>query len=232
MKAATLILTAGLMLTLSGCMATGEDSMARLSNEEIAVMDLTERELSLRTDMEAIGFEHQPFSTTIDTFTMPINDLFVNQYELMEQYRAIQEEHIDVQSFLNANDGKSDDELLAAAMAFDAEAESEDQKILPSLQRYESANDAIFSSNLALAGKLSMQALRLYDLSQIDLAALLEDEGMMMITKIGQFGDVYDRAKTQLDYIGYANEYIEHNEKLVQQLQNLQGLKTASNASN
>lgn len=98
---------------------------------------------------------------------MPINDLFVNQYELMEQYRAIQEEHIDVQSFLNANDGKSDEELLAAAMAFDAEAESDDQKIMPSLQRYQTANEAIFSSNLALAAKLSMQAVRLYDLSQL-----------------------------------------------------------------
>lgn len=50
-----------------------------------------------------------------------------------------------------------------------------------------------------------------------------------MIMKIGQFGDVYDRAETQLEYIGYANEYIEHNEKLVEQLQNLQALKTASN---
>lgn len=229
MKAATLILTAGLAISLSGCMATGEDSMTRLSNEEIAVMDLTEREQSLRTNMEAIGFEHQTFSPTIDTFTMPINDLFVNQYELMEQYRAIQEEHIDVQSFLNANDGKSDEELLAAAMAFDAEAESDDQKIMPSLQRYQTANEAIFSSNLALAAKLSMQAVRLYDLSQIDLTSLLQNEGMMMIMKIGQFGDVYDRAETQLEYIGYANEYIEHNEKLVEQLQNLQALKTASN---
>lgn len=62
MKAATLILTAGLAISLSGCMATGEDSMTRLSNEEIAVMDLTEREQSLRTNMEAIGFEHQTFS--------------------------------------------------------------------------------------------------------------------------------------------------------------------------
>lgn len=227
MKFKALLLGLG-ALTLAGCMSTGEDSMTRMTNEEVAVMDLEEREVWLRTEMEALQFDHIEFSPTIDTFTMPINDLFVNQYELMTQYRTIQEEHINVQSFLNANDGKSEEELLAAAQEFDAMAESEEQKILPSLQRYEQANDEIFSSNVELGAKLALQAVRLYDLSQVDLQSLLVNEGWNMLSKINQFGDIYDRAEMQLEYIGYANEYIEHNQKLVEQLQNLQGL-TAQN---
>ena len=76
-------------------------------------------------------------------------------------YRDVVTQHRDVVSFLTANQGKTDEELLAAAKEFDSNADKEENRIGKKLDAYTEATKSISAENTKLSIELTKQSIEL-----------------------------------------------------------------------
>lgn len=210
-------------VVLSACMST--------SNENAATLDRNQAVADLSVQMEELGFNRVEIQPGVDEFLNICASILERQYNVMGEYRTQTENYVDVQAFLTAHQGKSEEELRAAIIAFDEKAETEDDKIGPKLAAYNSAIEGVSEQNAKLATDITVQ------LAQ---AAIILSEHSTTVAKAGSLGMVSGwmsdneqnadnnlglailRAKDQIDLASDANEIITLEQETIEAINALQ----------
>ncbi|MBY6186131.1 hypothetical protein KUV89_05800 [Marinobacter hydrocarbonoclasticus] len=230
MKLKPLCLALALSTGLTACASTETNTAfvdsngAPMTEEQIAKLDRNQYVALLKQDFETVGFEITPISMSIDTVSSGIKEVFERQYDVMEQYRIIAENHRDVQSFLYANQGKSEQELQAAMAAFDAQRPEGEPRLSDRVAAYNEANASIFASNMELTIELATQGVVFSELAANAHEVLLA-EGMSMVMRIGDMDDALEEAQTRLELAMKANDVIEQDQAVVKIAQEIQSLR-------
>ncbi|WP_417347815.1 hypothetical protein [Ferrimonas sp.] len=225
-KKSALLISVSLGLVLSGCASTEPES--GLTAEQVAKMDRNEYVGQLHNEMEAVGFEVPAIDPVIDKVTVSIKDVFEHQYKVMDEYRAIAEDHRDVQSFLHANEGRSPEELSAAILAFDSQLKEGEEPIGKRIVRYTKANDEIFNANIELAANIASNAYLLSEMMEEGASHFLSLSGLSLLLKVGEINDAWDTAQKRVDLALKANDMISKDQavvKIAQELQEVQSIK-------
>jgi len=210
-------------LVLSACMST--------SNENAATLDRNEVITDLSVQMEEVGFNRVEIQPGVDEFLNICASILERQYNVMGEYRTQTENYVDVQAFLTAHQGKSEEELKAAIIAFDEKAQTEDEKISPKLNAYNAAIEGVSEQNTKLTTEISLQ------LAQ---AAIILKDHSSTVAKAGSLGMVSGwmsgneqnadnnlglailRAKDQIDLASDANEIITLEQETIEAINSLQ----------
>ena len=210
-------------VVLSACMST--------SNENAATLDRNQAVADLSVQMEELGFSRVEIQPGVDEFLNICASILERQYNVMGEYRTQTENYVDVQAFLTAHQGKSEEELRAAIIAFDEKAQTEDEKIGPKLTAYNSAIEGVSEQNTKLATEITLQ------LAQ---AAIILSEHSTTVAKAGSLGMVSGwmsgneqtadnnlglailRAKDQIDLASDANEIITLEQETIEAINALQ----------
>ncbi|ATZ73793.1 hypothetical protein CWC33_08815 [Idiomarina sp. X4] len=210
-------------VVLSACMST--------SNENAATLDRNQAVADLSVQMEELGFSRVEIQPGVDEFLNICASILERQYNVMGEYRTQTENYVDVQAFLTAHQGKSEEELRAAIIAFDEKAQTEDEKIGPKLTAYNSAIEGVSEQNTKLATEITLQ------LAQ---AAIILSEHSTTVAKAGSLGLVSGwmsgneqtadnnlglailRAKDQIDLASDANEIITLEQETIEAINSLQ----------
>ena len=208
---------------LSGCASFG--------GQEAATMDRDQHIADLRQQMQTVGFNEVEIQPGVDEFLNLSASILERQYSVMGEYRNITENHVDVQGFLEANKGATEEELKAAMIKFDAGATSEDGKIGPKVQAYRAALDVISEKNadlgLDIAKNLASATIILKDHAQaVSVAtAIRAAEGFFSTTDKtadDDLGLALLRAKDQLSLAYDANKIISLEQETVEQIEEFQ----------
>lgn len=210
-------------VVLSACMST--------SNENAATLDRNQAVADLSVQMEELGFNRVEIQPGVDEFLNICASILERQYSVMGEYRTQTENYVDVQAFLTAHQGKSEEELKAAIIAFDEKAQTEDEKIGPKLTAYNSAIEGVSEQNTKLATEITLQ------LAQ---AAIILSEHSTTVAKASSLGLVSGwmsgdeqtadnnlglailRAKDQIDLASDANEIITLEQETIEAINALQ----------
>lgn len=208
---------------LSGCASFG--------GQQAATMDRDQHIAELRQEMQALGFNEVEIQPGVDEFLNLSASILERQYSVMGEYRNITENHVDVQGFLEANKGATEEELKAAIIKFDAGATSEEDKIGPKIQAYRAALDVISEKNtklgLDIAKNLAEATLILKDNAQtVAVASGIRAAGGLFSsdekTADTDLGLALLRAKDQLSLAYDANKIISLEQKTVEQIDQFQ----------
>ena len=210
-------------VVLSACMST--------SNENAATLDRNQAVADLSVQMEELGFNRVEIQPGVDEFLNICASILERQYSVMGEYRTQTENYVDVQAFLTAHQGKPEEELKAAIIAFDEKAQTEDEKIGPKLTAYNSAIEGVSEQNTKLATEITLQ------LAQ---AAIILSEHSTTVAKASSLGLVSGwmsgdeqtadnnlglailRAKDQIDLASDANEIITLEQETIEAINALQ----------
>ncbi|MDP7591621.1 MAG: hypothetical protein QF552_02780 [Litorilituus sp.] len=148
-------LTAAVMALslLAGC--------SSLSNEQKANVDRDVEVDRIIAEMDTVGYEAVEVSPGVDQFLNGLSAYVEQQKNVAVQYRDVVKKFRDVSSFLAANKGKTEPELLAEANRFDLGAKTEDDKIANKLTAYRKATQTISDENSKLTIALAQQGIEL-----------------------------------------------------------------------
>jgi hypothetical protein len=218
-------LTAAVMALslLAGC--------SSLSNEQKANVDRDVEVARIIAEIDTVGFESIEVSPGIDQFVNGLSAYVEQQKNVAVQYRDVVKQFRDVASFLAANKGKTEQELLAEANRFDLGAKTEDEKIANKLTAYTKATQTISDENSKLTNVLVEQGLELGILvtqygTQIAQAAVINTtlgffKGEDSNTKPTVVSAVM-RAQDQLSLLNEINGLIEADQEVAASLSKLQ----------
>jgi len=208
---------------LSGCSTFG--------GKQAATMDRDQHIADLRQQMQTIGFNQVEIQPGVDEFLNLSASILERQYSVMGEYRKITENHVDVQGFLEANKGATEEELTAAMIEFDAGATSEDGKIGPKIHAYRAALEVISEKNTELgidiAANLAKATIILKDNAQTVAIAsgIRAAEGLFSSgekTADTDLGLALLRAKDQLSLAYDANKIISLEQETIEQIEEYQ----------
>ena len=218
-------ITAAVMVLsiLAGC--------SSLSNEQKANVNRDVEVKRIIDEIDTVGYEAIEVSPGIDQFLNGLSAYVKQQKNVAVQYRDVVKEFRDVASFLAANQGKTEQELLAEAKRFDLGAKTEQDKIGNKLAAYRSATQTISDENSKLTGALTVQG--------VELALLVTQYGSQIAkvaainTAMGWFkdkdtdekytvGSAVIRAKNQLSLLNEINGLIEADQAVAGSLSKLQ----------
>lgn len=210
-------------VVLSACMST--------SNENAATLDRNEAVSNLSVQMEELGFNRVQIQPGVDEFLNICASILERQYSVMGDYRTQTENYVDVQAFLTAHEGKSQEELKTAIIAFDEKAQTEEDKIGPKLTAYNSAIGGVSEQNAKLTTEITFQ------LAQ---AAIILKDHSTTVAKAGSLGMVSGwmsgdeqnadnnlglailRAQKQIDLASDANDIITLEQETIEAINSLQ----------
>lgn len=180
-----------------------------ITKEDAQSLPREQRWTRIAQDMKAVGFKTESVSHLVDGFSNSVVSIYRNQYELLEKYTKIVDNHKDVMSFIHANKGKSKSELKAEAKRFDDLALNENDKIGPKLKEYKNATDDIQKENIRLAGELLLQSGKLVVIFKDNTEELLKAEALTMLLKLGKLQDAYKAAEVRIHLATLANDFID-----------------------
>ncbi len=218
-------LTAAVMALslLAGC--------SSLSNEQKANVDRDVEVERIIAEIDTVGYEAVQVSPGIDQFLNGLSAFVEQQKNVAVQYRDVVKQFRDVSSFLAANKGKTEQELLAEANRFDLGAKTENEKIANKLTAYREATQTISDENSKLTIALAQQGIELGILvtqygTEIAKAAAIN-------TALGFFKDedpnakptvvsAVMRAQDQLSLLNEINGLIEADQEVAGSLSKLQ----------
>ncbi|MCL1077297.1 hypothetical protein D5R81_04735 [Parashewanella spongiae] len=211
-----------------GCVSTDDKSAGSIDRAKV-IKELT-------TQMDDLGYESVKIQPGVDEFLNISAAILKRQRNVMEEYRQLRVNHTDVQAFLYASSGKSDEELKQAIAKFDADITNDGDKIAHKITAYNSANETIYDSNVELAGDLTVEiAKSAYILSQHGTAvakatalnatsslfsSFSSDDEKKDDTK--DLGSALIKAKDQLSLAMDANEIISIEQDTIKQIEQLQ----------
>lgn len=132
-----------------------------LSQSDAKTLPREARIQAIATEMKKVGFTSPKVSYLFDKYSDTVLKIYSHQFELMNEYKALLDNHKDVTSFLKANEDKDKTELALAAEEFDLGASNNDEKIGPKLARYEAATEKIWQENAKLSLQIAAQAAEL-----------------------------------------------------------------------
>ncbi|MBA6389920.1 hypothetical protein H4J38_03900 [Colwellia sp. BRX10-3] len=132
-----------------------------LSNEQKANIDRDDEVERIIAEIDTVGYEVVKVSPGIDEFINGLSAFVEQQRNVSVMYREVVKQHRDVTSFLAANEGKTDQELLAEAKEFDLHSKSEEDKIGNKLAAYNKATQDISEENSKLTIELVKQGVQL-----------------------------------------------------------------------
>src|SRR5690554_3586167 len=119
---------------LSGCATFNQ-----FTGQEAATLDREQYIAELSKEIEAVGFNRVEIQAGVDEFLNVCASLLERQYTVMGEYRTLAANHVDVQAFLQAHQGATQEELKAAIFEFDANATDNSGKIGAKFEAYEAA---------------------------------------------------------------------------------------------
>ena len=202
-----------------------------LSNEEKANVDRDVEVERIITEIDNVGYEVVKVSPGVDQFLNGLSAYVENQRNVSVHYREVVKQHRDVTSFLAANAGKTDQELLAEAEAFDVGAKTEEDKIGNKLAAYREATQSISEENSKLSVVLVEQTIQLTifvtqygpEIAKITAANSVmgflkkddADEKMTVVTAVM-------RAQEQVTLLSEINGLIEADQEVADNLTKLQ----------
>jgi len=127
---------------LTGCASNGHKE----SNPATASINTNDTQFdNLITKMDDAGYAFNKINNPIfDEIGDTMAIQFKRQKTLLVSYRTKLKDHKDVASFLNANKGKSQNELKEEIMRFDSKAANESEKIAPKIKDFENATNDIY----------------------------------------------------------------------------------------
>ncbi len=208
---------------ISGC--------SSLSNEQKANVDRDVEVERIIAEIDAVGYEVVEVSPGIDEFINGLSAFVVQQRNVSVQYREVVKQHRDVTSFIAANKGKTNEELLAEAKIFDLGTKTEKEKIGNKLVAYSKATQTISEENSKLTIELVKQGAQLAYLvtqygTQIAQAAAINTamgffKGEDADTKLTVPTAVM-RAKEQIVLLNEINGLIEADQEVARNLAELQ----------
>ncbi|TWX56856.1 hypothetical protein [Colwellia hornerae] len=202
-----------------------------LSNEQKANVDRDVEVERIIAEIDTVGYEVVQVSPGIDEFLNGLSAFVKQQRNVSVQYREVVKQHRDVTSFLAANEGKTDEELLAEAKIFDLGTKTDEDKIGNKLAAYTSATETISEENSQLTIELVKQSVQLGYLvtqygTQIAQAAAInatmgyfkdddDDEELTVATAV-------IRAKDQISLLNEINGLIQADQEVADSLNKLQ----------
>jgi len=140
---------------------------ASLTGEQSANLDRGAEVNRIITEIEELGYDDVAVLPAVDEVLNGLSAYVKKQKTVAEEYRDIVKDFRDVSSFLAANKGKTELELLAEADKFDKGAKSTNEKIAPKLKAYRKATKKIADENSELTVALAEQGIKLtYYVSQ------------------------------------------------------------------
>ena len=216
-----LLLTLGVVLAMQGCAFMGKSDDATS-----ATMDRGEAVSILLAEIEEIGYERQRVVPGIDGFINSVASLLERQETVMQEYRTVTDNHRDVRGFLSFHSDKIDDPaaLQAAIDEFDANAESENEKMGPKLNDYKSATKGISEANTKMGVEIGVELAT----SSVILAKyskeVAQQSALSFLSKNDEpnVGSALVRAKDQLSLANKANELIDMDKKTIEAIENLE----------
>ncbi len=236
MNKKSLLLVLALSPLFSACQSTHSDEEAATLNRQDMVADLVKR-------IDDVGYEEVKIQPGVDEFLNIASSVLQRQRNVIGSYQQKGELYVDVQSFLSAQQGKSELELQDAIAAFDAGATNEDDKIGHKIAKYRAANDEIYQENIKLTQDIILQLAKAgYLFSQysvqIGQLAALDVAGDFMNRFMPKSDDDKDatpketeektianalvKAKDQLSLAKEANDYIDIEQKTIEAIESLQ----------
>ena len=215
-----------------GCVST---------NDSAGSVDRAQVIKELTTKMDELGYESVKIQPGVDEFLNVSAAILKRQRNVMEQYRQLRLNYTDVQAFLAAHQGKTDEELKKAIVDFDAGATNKDEKIAHKLTAYNTASESIVDSNIQLATDLTVEiAKSTYILSQhgtaVAKATAMNSVGSLLSSFSSDdkkkddskdLGKALLKAKEQLSLAMDANEIISIEQDTIEQIEKLQAEQEA-----
>lgn len=217
---------------LSGCAmqptigANGESYVAfndkkLLSKEQAKLLDRDLRASRIKRDMKAVGFEFDSVSPLFDGINYSILKIFKNQYELLDRYKTLVDNHKDVMSFINANKDKSPAELLAEAKRLDAQLTKslspgkKHKSIVKKMKEYQIATASIYAENTRLAAELLLQGVRMAAILRDNFEEVIGVEGIAMLLNAAKLHKQSKLAEARLHMSAVANEFIDDEKAVI-----------------
>lgn len=227
-----LLLSALVAVWLSGCAMqpmtgpNGEHYVAfknkkLISKERAKLLKREKRASVIQRDMKKVGFSVQPVSPVFDSINYSVLSIFRNQFELLEEYQTLVDNHKDVMSFINANEGKSAKELLEEAKRLDEQLKKQhdsDEKyvsIAEKMKRYQMATGRIYIENGRLAAELLVQGVRLAAVLQNNLEEIIGMEGFAMLLNAHKVAEQSQLTKARMHMSAVANEFIDDEKAVI-----------------
>lgn len=209
---------------LSGC--------ASFEGKEASTMDRGEYISDLQLQIEELGFNEVEIQPGVDEFLNVTASLLERQYFVMGEFREVTANYTNVQGFLHAHEGSTEEELTTAIIAFDGGASTEDEKIGPKLDAYEAAVATIAEKNADLALDIGINLTKSALILQENAEAVAFASGLQMIggaiggdnekTADNDLGLAILRAKDQISLASDANKIISLEQDTIDQINALQ----------
>lgn len=187
-----------------------------ITQKEAKSLERDDRSVRIKSDMESIGFRRVKVSTIIDSLSDTVLSIYKNQYELLQRYSTIVDNHRDVMSFINANKDKNKTELRKEAERFDQLAVKQEEKIGPKLAAYQTANKEIQRENLKLAGELLKQTATLVTVFRNSTDEMKGAEALAILLNAGKINDAYKLAEIRIHLATVANDFIDDEKAVIE----------------
>ncbi|WP_016954697.1 hypothetical protein [Catenovulum agarivorans] len=186
-----------------------------ITPEAFATLERAEKETRLKQDMDTLGFGVLNISNTFNKVQQTALVYAKQQYDLIESYNTLALNHRDVQSFLRANQGKSEKELSLAIAEFDKGAKKPSEKIAPKIKAYEKANQQIFNKNAELTAIITLQVLELGTVVLDDPSQFLKMEGLLLLANYYKVEKASSILMDRLTLAQHANTLIADDKALI-----------------
>ncbi|WP_417763561.1 hypothetical protein [Shewanella sp.] len=223
MNKKSLLLVLAMSPIFSACQSTHSDEEAASLNRQDLVADLVKR-------IDDVGYDEVKIQPGVDEFLNIASSVLQRQRNVIESYHQKGELYVDVQSFLSAQQGKTELELQDAITAFDAGATNEDEKIGHKIAKYRAANDEIYQENIKLTQQIVLQLAQAgllfsqYGTEVAKATAMNSFTGLFSKDDDQQpsIGKALVKAKDQLSLAKEANDYIDIEQQTIEAIESLQ----------
>lgn len=192
-----------------------------ITKEQAKLLKRDKRATVIKKDMDKVGFTISRVSPVFDGINYAALSVFRNQYELLEKYQTLVNNHKDVMSFINANKEKSAKELSEEAKRLDKVLKAQTPKgteyvpITKKLKQYQIATAQIYAENGRLAAELLIQSVRLAAILRNNFEDIIGAEAIAMLLNANRIAKQSQLTKARLHMSAVANEFIDDEKAVI-----------------
>lgn len=179
-------------------------------------LDRAAREAAIKKDIQLMGTAIFNISPTINTIQQTTSLYALEQYNLVKSYSQLAKNHRDVQSFLMANEGKTDAQIAQAIKEFDQSATNADEKIGDKIKAYEKANQKIFNANARLTAAIALQFATVTAALSQDSSLYWRNEGFHVLANLGKIHKASQLMIDRLTVAKNANQMIADDKAVIE----------------
>lgn len=179
-------------------------------------LDRAAREAAIKKDIQLMGTAIFNISPTINTIQQTTSLYALEQYNLVNSYSQLAKNHRDVQSFLMANEGKTDAQIAQAIKEFDQSATNADEKIGDKIKAYEKANQTIFNANARLTAAIALQFATVTAALSQDSSLYWRNEGFHVLANLGKIHKASQLMIDRLTVAKNANQMIADDKAVIE----------------